>query len=37
MKNQFLTQLAARLSDGQAHTVRIFGHGASGKSTLARD
>ncbi|WP_236683001.1 phosphoribulokinase [Streptococcus sp. X13SY08] len=25
------------MTDGQAHTIRIFGHGASGKSTLAQE
>ncbi|KXT77394.1 hypothetical protein STRDD11_02644 [Streptococcus sp. DD11] len=32
-----LEHLTAYLSDGQRHSLRIFGHGASGKSTFARD
>lgn len=37
MTKHFLTNLVALLTDGQPHTVRIYGHGASGKTTLARD
>ena len=31
-----MESLVDYLSDGQKHTLRIFGHGASGKSTFAR-
>lgn len=37
MTEHFLTNLVNVLTDGQPHTVRIYGHGASGKTTLARD
>ncbi|MET3558721.1 uridine kinase [Streptococcus rupicaprae] len=37
MKDRFLNQLTSYLTDGQSHTIRIFGHGASGKSRLAQD
>lgn len=37
MKEHFLTNLVKVLTDGKSHTVRIYGHGASGKTTLARD
>ena len=31
-----LKRLTAYLSDDQKHSLRIYGHGASGKSTFAR-
>lgn len=37
MLNHFLAQLTSYLTDGQPHTIRLYGHGASGKSTLARN
>lgn len=33
---ELLESLVDYLSDGQKHTLRIYGHGASGKSTFAR-
>ena len=35
-EGKLLESLVDYLSDGQKHTLRIFGHGASGKSTFAR-
>ncbi|MFA9414408.1 MULTISPECIES: uridine kinase [unclassified Streptococcus] len=35
MSSDFFKSIAEQLSDGKRHTVRIYGHGASGKSTLA--
>ena len=35
-EGMLLKKLVSYLSDGQKHTLRIFGHGASGKSTFAR-
>ena len=35
-EEKLLERLAAYLSDDQKHTLRIYGHGASGKSTFAR-
>ena len=35
-EGKLLERLMSYLSDGQKHTLRIFGHGASGKSTFAR-
>lgn len=37
MKDIFLKDLTTYLTDGRSHTIRIYGHGASGKSTLARE
>ncbi|MFC3928157.1 uridine kinase family protein [Streptococcus caprae] len=37
MKEPFLDQLKTYLTDGKPHTIRIYGHGASGKSTLAKE
>lgn len=34
-QEQFLQWMQEHLADGQRHTVRIFGHGSSGKTTLA--
>lgn len=36
-KEALLEWLSAYLTDGNRHTIRIFGHGASGKSTLAKE
>ena len=33
-EKKLLKRLTAYLSDDQNHTLRIYGHGASGKSTL---
>lgn len=33
---KFLERLTTYLSDGRKHALRIFGHGASGKSTFAK-
>ena len=35
-EGKLLESLVDYLSDGQKHTLRIYGHGASGKSTFAR-
>ena len=35
-EEKLLERLTAYLSDDQKHTLRIYGHGASGKSTFAR-
>ena len=35
-EEKLLKRLKAYLSDDQKHTIRIYGHGASGKSTFAR-
>ena len=35
-EGKLLESLVGYLSDGQKHTLRIYGHGASGKSTFAR-
>ena len=35
-EEKLLKRLTAYLSDDQHHTLRIYGHGASGKSTFAR-
>jgi len=35
-EGELLESLVDYLSDGQKHTLRIYGHGASGKSTFAR-
>ena len=35
-EEKLLESLVDYLSDGQKHTLRIYGHGASGKSTFAR-
>lgn len=35
-EEKMLERLTAYLSDDQKHTLRIYGHGASGKSTFAR-
>ena len=35
-EEKLLKRLTAYLSDDQKHTLRIYGHGASGKSTFAR-
>ena len=35
-EGKLLESFVDYLSDGQKHTLRIFGHGASGKSTFAR-
>ena len=35
-EEKLLKRLIAYLSDEQKHTLRIYGHGASGKSTFAR-
>lgn len=35
-EEKLLESLVSYLLDGQKHTLRIFGHGASGKSTFAR-
>lgn len=37
MKEHLLTNLVDLLTDGNPHTIRIYGHGASGKTVLARD
>lgn len=36
-KTELLNYLKDYLSDGQRHTVRIFGHGGAGKSTFAKE
>lgn len=36
MEEKILQQLTAYLLDGQRHSIRIYGHGASGKSTFAQ-
>ncbi|WP_162012018.1 hypothetical protein [Streptococcus sp. S784/96/1] len=36
-KIELLDYLHNYLSDGQRHTVRIFGHGGAGKSTFAKE
>lgn len=36
-KKQLLNWLKSYLTDGKTHVIRIFGHGASGKSTLSKD
>lgn len=37
MSSDFFKNIAEQLSDGKRHTVRIYGHGASGKSTLVAE